>query len=287
MEEFFDTLPVKRGRPKKIDLLKQRLSLNPQDQEICKKLKQLSSIQSEYLKHEYTPRLQSFIWNSLKSLDLPEGSQGVNLVEIFQENAKFFMITELEFVALSQMIQLVDIDSLSISIEELIKICSFIVKKRMESNPIVLDLLECRVRQQYKKFEENLIVFEKFLEFDIRDLNLKYEDLQKSYLRDVNYTFYVDQILRNSPPYCCKSAVKVKKHAKISQNYCKVEKIETFQDVVVNKQNFDFKKLKPVHSRDGNLKDCTLDDRQKALDFLDDSDFFSGYYRKTDFDNLN
>ena len=283
MEELFEVFPIKRGRPKKTDLYKQKYSLNAFDQDSAKRLKHLTNLQNAYMKYQYTPRLQNFIWNSLSSFGFPEEVMIGNLIEILQENVKFFMITELEYVALCQLLELIDIHSMSMEIEEIIKICCLVVKKRMESDSNLVDLLKMKVKVLYKKFEERFQVFENCLDFDIKDLNKKYIDLQSSKSRNVIYTYYVDQILRNSPPYCCNKLLKQRPEHKTSINKLS-DKVPT--QITVQQKNIEFTQLKPISLEDKRLQNCCMDDRPKNLDFLNDSDFCTGYYAKSDFDNL-
>lgn len=283
MEELFEVFPIKRGRPKKTDSCKQKQSLNALDHDAAKRLKHLTDLQNAYIKYQYTPRLQNFIWNFLSSLGLPEEVLIANLIEILQENVKFFMITELEFVALCQLLELIDMHSMNMDIEEMIKICCLVVMRRMESDSNLVDLLKMKVKVIYKKFEESFQVFENCLDFDIRDLNKKYNDLQNSKSRKVIYTYYVDQILRNSPPYCSKKLLK-QKSGDYQSNIKLSDKVIT--QVTTQQKNIEFTHLKPIRLQDKHLQNSNLDDRPKNLDFLNDSDFCSGYYAKSDFDNL-
>lgn len=282
--DFFDALPIKRGRPKKIEGLKKKRLLTVLDYETFKRLKHLSSYQNAYMKYHYTPRLQNFIWNFIGSFGLPEDALAANLLEILQENVKFFMITEIEFLAFFRLMELVDIHSINMGIEEIIKICCLIVKKRMESDSGLVDILQMKVKNLYKKFEERLQMFENCLDFDIKDLNKNFLDFQNCKSRNVIYTYYVDQILRNSPPYCTKKSLKLRHRTKSSKRIKlanKVLKLGTTQQ-----SNIKFTKLKPIRQQEKNLNIFNPEDRLMSSDFIDDSDFCSGYYSKSDFDKL-
>jgi hypothetical protein len=268
---------VKRGRPKKKD---QEVFLNLKNQsKNCNLLLNESYIvsQKQYLKENYFPTIHSMVSRIPTILKFPIEVKMLALLNLLEENTKKFMMSEIEVATFSVYLGEVDWNLRVFSPQFIIASCFFLAKKHLETNQAHLTVLENDLKAQFKNFSVNYVEITKNCKFDIKKVNKKYHILKKCIPEsNINYNYYVDDIIRVSPPYNM-SLKKVKKTEIPTQ---KQESFSNFDKSSFTDETFEmltYEKLLPFHDYEDyyNNKDSPRSFPSPFCDSnLSDSEFF-------------
>ena len=201
MSDSDDFLPLKRGRPKKSSNLNKRKSKAISYSSSLVMSRHLSNLQKIYTKENYNQKLINMITRVPHVVNLPIHILQLQLQIFLEESAKQLMLTELELVGFTIVLEKLLLKNLNMPGEELLKICLFISKNVFESNEETLLTIKSSLKCQFKNFETNLMILSQGISFTISDINKRYKDIEKSMHSSINYTYYVDSIIRQSPPY--------------------------------------------------------------------------------------
>ena len=281
-------LKVKRGRPKKIsEHIKRNLVVNSIESNHVMS-RHISDLQINYINENFNQRLRNMILRVPILVKLPNQILKLQLQKILEDCVKELMISELELIGFTIVLERIIINSLSIPIEEFLKLCFFISKNVFESNKDILHFIKSRLSRQFKNFDKNFIQLSQGMSFSIIDINKRYRKFEKIIYSDINYSYYVDSIIRVSPPYNVtgkklldndaksnKNIFIIRKRQKkfeiddqLSSDKCNGEEIKDDQD-----SSLDYYNLRPLDDNDLYLKytDSIIHKTTKdPLDFLND-----------------
>ena len=121
-------LKVKRGRPKKTpeDSIR-KVIVVPYGSDLAMS-KYYSDLQIIYKSKTYTQKLRNMILKVPSIIKLPNHIRKLQIRNFLEDCAKEFIISELELVGFTIVLDKLIINNLSIHIEELFKLCFFISK---------------------------------------------------------------------------------------------------------------------------------------------------------------
>ena len=193
---------VKRGRPRKLAC--GGCNLNNPGALLSRNSDYNSCEKNQIAPHHenLSQGVKSIISALLKHACIPNHIKTLPLVYIFEESAKRMMINELELAAISLIIDTMDWDSKSHSAEDRILYCFYLGKKQLESSNLVLDSIEESLKMHFKDISQSHPLLLKEVSIDIKKLSSRYRLLKRNASKiNINYNYYVDDILRISPPY--------------------------------------------------------------------------------------
>lgn len=199
LEQFFT---VKRGRPRKIskEYLKS-LQESIQSSADSGTIKYLDK-QKVYLKEKYCQKFQMMLSVIPKFVNFSSNARSLPILNILQESAKKHLINELEIAALSLFLSSVQWESKNLSVEEVIEACCLLSKKFLESDQELLTYLETKLESQYSNLDKIASLINQNFRINLKKLNKRLKVLIKYSKRfNINYNYYVDEIIRMSPPY--------------------------------------------------------------------------------------
>lgn len=201
MSDSDDFLPVKRGRPKKIpDHIKRKCKVIFYNSSIAMS-RHHADLQKIYTKANYSQKLRNMISRVPYIVKLPNNYLQLQLQNYLEESAKQLMISELELVGFTLVLEKIFFNNLSISPEELLKLSLFISKQVFESDEEILLIIKNSLKGQFRNFETNLIRLSEGISLSTSEINKRYKEIEKGMYSSINYTYYVDNIIRQSPPY--------------------------------------------------------------------------------------
>lgn len=210
MNDPNDFIQVKRGRPKKFsDEARRRFQLSMQSN-LSSNTKLYADLQKNFIKENYSQKLRNMVARIPYIVKLPSKILQLPLQNFFEESVKQMMVSEIELVGFSLILQRIDLNSVELQADELIKICFYFAKITFETNEEVLANIRDLFKHQYKNFENDLNKMNPDLNFTVMELNKRYNELNEFMFTNINYSYYVDDIVRLSPPY----QISDKKHEK-------------------------------------------------------------------------
>jgi hypothetical protein len=288
MANFDHLFPVRRGRPRKYTesaLKSFRLAF---EQALQSEGQQLTGKQKSYLKEIYTPKLKSMISHIPKLVKFPYSTRILPLLNSLEEVVKRHMLNELELAYFCAILQQVPWKTQTRPTDEILDVCGFFTKTLLESDARTLDLIGTKLRGQYKNLDESMQAV--CYQHNLTDVNTIYTRLQLcSNKLNVNYNYYVDEIVRTSPPYqvsakkpkkeeeCekqdeCEKKVKIEPEpVRESEERCQdspaeVEKEESTED---HTEMLTYEKLMPLHSYENYLQEDRSTSRSFPSPFYD------------------
>jgi hypothetical protein len=205
------------------------------------------------------------IWNIPQVVKLPNKILQLPLQNFLEESVKQMMITEPELAGFTLVLERLDLTNTEIPLEELLKICFFISKINFESDEDILKTMKDNLKAQFKNFEQNLMKVNPSMPFSISEINKRYQKLNRFMHSNVNYTYYVDDIIRLSPPY----QISDKKFEKKEEN--SIKKAENTEKIPENSQKKPFT-IKYPKAKSESLKtpeyiESILDQHLSGLDY--------------------
>lgn len=267
MNDSDDYLQVKRGRPKKFtEDVKRKIPVMPISSSLAMS-RLYSDLQKSYTKENYNQKLRNMILKVPYIVKLPNNILQLQLQNFLEESVKQLMISELELVGFTLVLDRVDINNLDIPSEELLKLCFFISKNIFEGNQDILNSIKSSLKGQFKNFETNLMRLSPVISFTIADVNKRYDQMEKYMYSNINYSYYVDDIIRLSPPYQVSDKKSIKNGEEAEKKTSKYQprqpKLEIAKDSV---------------KKDPSLEEVK-NDQQSALDYynlmpLEDNEFY-------------
>ena len=112
--------------------------------------------------------------------------------------------------------------------------------------------------KKYKGFDEKMKELDKHMSFGLKEINQRYNQLRNSRIKyDINYNYYIDEIIRTSPPYNI-NIKKPKLESKTVDN--KKEGVEEFVFEPIDKDNFGgltYENLFPINNEEALLYDIS------------------------------
>ena len=198
-DNFFQ---VKRGRPKKISLEEQinrERSLNAFGVPDPNSIK---DDQKSYLKYVFSQQLQLMISLIPEYVEFPNNIKVLPLFNLLEEASKKVMVSEIELTSASLVLSQVNWEKTKIPVEEIIDCSFFHAKRLLESDKSILDRIQYCLISCYPYFLEHLATITQAVEIDVKSISKRYKQLTRSgHIYNVNYNYYVDEIIRVSPPY--------------------------------------------------------------------------------------
>lgn len=197
-EPFFN---LKRGRPRKLTKSEYQKRISWLQKEQSELDLRFKHHQTEYINQFFTERVRNMIQEILRLLRLPPNYKVLPLQQITEEAIKQMMLSEIELAGFGVIILNQSLDELDYPLEELIKICVFSTKSKIEGSCEILNRLKVQLLGEINNFIEKLSAIEISCELNIKSISKMYKRLKTSILPIVNYSHYVDEIIRVSPPY--------------------------------------------------------------------------------------
>lgn len=282
MNDPDDFIQVKRGRPKKFsDEARRRFQLSIQNN-LSSNTKLYADLQKSFIKENYSQKLRNMVARIPHIVKLPSKILQLPLQNFFEESVKQMMVSEIELVGFSLILQRIDLNSVELQAEELIKICFYLAKITFETNEEILANIRDLFKHQYKNFENDLNKMNPDLNFTVMELNKRYNELNEFMFTNINYSYYVDDIVRLSPPY----QISDKKHEKRMESEAKEDymprriraaeqkrqvKIEVEVPEVKIENTLDYYSLMPLEEHEYYLTPDTAQSKTKTkhpFDFL-------------------
>lgn len=248
---------VKRGRPKKLSAECMQIYQKSLETLQEKHKNGLSQLQNLYLSDHYSQKIASMLNNFTVLTSFSEESRKSPLKTIIEEAAKTNMISELELSLSSIYLNRLSEKLNLYSTEEILNTVFFRSKLDLENNKSLLKSMKKRLQSQFRHFDELFKIFDTVGDISLSDINKQYQLLNQSRINTINYSYYVDLVLRASPPYAKKSA----KKSRVSLNKkCKFEEDETKESECL----LTFSEILP------------LDDRELEIQMPDTIQFIDG-----------
>lgn len=201
MNDSSQFLKVKRGRPCKNrvqDCLGDNILLQMR---ISEPEAQFQNLQNDYIKNNFNQKIRNMIQQFLVVFR-SKLEYNVSLLVISEKVIKELMVSEIEFAAFVVIFSRINFDIVKIHYEELIKICIFSVKIKIDSGKEILNIIEARLKLEIIDFSQKLIEFIPDYDIAAREINHWLNRLSESYHKaSIDYSFYVYDIIRLSPPY--------------------------------------------------------------------------------------
>ena len=261
---------VKRGRPKKYsDHIKFKSDLIAIDSGLAMSRK-YSDLQIIYTSENFNQKLRNMIFRVPTIVKFPNHILQLQLQSYLEEAVKQLMISELELVGFTIVLDRVLNRNCEIPPEELLKLCFFISKNVFESDEEILLLIKSSLKSEFKNFEINFVHLSQGISFTVSEINKRYMEIENQMYSDINYSYYVDDIIRLSPPYQLSGRNSLKNNYKTDKNPFKV--IQRHRQFEATKESVSFNSITK-----GNK-----DDQQLALDYynlmpLEDMYFYTCY----------
>lgn len=193
--QFF---PVKRGRPSKA-----AQSQRSKDPSFLKFYKSSVDIKpNTHTEEIHSQRLKAMISIISNLPGFLNEAQLMPLLHMIEGVARQFTLNEFELAYFSIILQNAFFQHIDYPIENLIKICGFITKMALESDCEIVKKFEGICNSEVRDLQKILLSLEENRMQDLKAVNKRFEFLVKNSKRHrLNYNFYVDEILRSSPPY--------------------------------------------------------------------------------------
>ena len=258
MAESGSCFIVRRGRPRKVSdkqlsELKQFLSSSSKSDS-----KLYSEMQKEYLNETYNQHIHLMVSRFPQFVKFPFPIKDFPLFTLLEEAVKNCMLTAFEISVFSLILENIEWNKIYSSVELLIICSSFLAKKMLESKPEDLEILRLNMSKKYKGFDEKMKELDKHMSFGLKEINQRYNQLRNSRIKyDINYNYYIDEIIRTSPPYNI-NIKKPKLEGKTVDN--KKEGVEEFVFEPIDKDNFGgltYENLFPINNEEALLYDIS------------------------------
>ncbi|OMJ88600.1 hypothetical protein SteCoe_9465 [Stentor coeruleus] len=199
LEQF---IKVKRGRPRKISKERFKSLQNSFQSSGDSSTIKYFEKQKIYLKENYCQKFQMMLSVIPKFVKFSSKARSLPVLNFLQESAKKYFMNELEIAALSLFLSSVQWELRNYSVEEVIESCCLLSKKFFESDQELLNYLETKLESQYSNIDKITSLIKKKIHIDLKKLNKRLKALIKSSKKfNINYNYYVDEIIRMSPPY--------------------------------------------------------------------------------------
>lgn len=192
---------VKRGRPCKNhdqdclgDKFKPRMRIPQSDAHF-------KYLQNQYLKFDFNQKIKNMI---LKFLEIFKSKieYDIGLLILFEKSIQEMMVSKIEFAAFAVIFSKCDMKVIKLPIEELIKICIFYVKNKIDSRTGIINKIRAKLQLEIVEFTQKLAFYITGNDFTVREINKWLRKLSKaSHITSVNYSYYINDILLISPPY--------------------------------------------------------------------------------------
>lgn len=258
MAESGSCFIVRRGRPRKVSdkqlsELKQFLSSSSKSDS-----KLYSEMQKEYLNETYNQHIHLMVSRFPQFVKFPFPIKDFPLFTLLEEAVKNCMLTAFEISVFSLILENIEWNKIYSSVEILIICSSFLAKKMLESKTEDLEILRLNMSKKYKGFDEKTKELDKHMSFGLKEINERYNQLRNSRIKyDINYNYYIDEIIRTSPPYNI-NIKKPKLESKTVDN--KKEGVEEFVFEPIDKDNFGgltYENLFPINNEEALLYDIS------------------------------
>ena len=194
-------LPLKRGRPSlsaKSDWnVKPPSELDP----FLNLRKEYEEAKVSYLQAGYSQRLKIMIRHVLEFLKFSSLLTREPILDVFEVTVKKLLISEIELVGFFVLFKKLDKSLRSNPTPELIKLIFFKSKTLLEKDETLTSFLFHSLKTEIKSFEEKFISLADLSDITTKEILKAYQMLSETKISPINYCFYTDEILRNSPPY--------------------------------------------------------------------------------------
>lgn len=263
MEEF----QVKRGRPKKLSVESWKLYQKKQESLQENRKNDLNQLQNLYTNEVYSQKLARMLNTFPVCTSISEELRKSPLKTIIEEAAKVNMISEVELALASIYLNKMTEKLNFYSSEEIINSVFFRSKFDLENNKNTLESLRKKLESQFKNFGEIFKIFDNVENISISEINKQYKILNKPRLETVNYSYYVDLVLRTSPPY-------VRRSKKSGQDEIKKKFKYEDEEIKPNEGFSEFSEILPLNQIELGLQ---LPDTIQFIDnvVLDSSDYYA------------
>lgn len=195
-----DFLRVKRGRPKKLSEETKCLAMK---RFLCEKQEKegsLDALQIKYVQEGFSDTMQKMLRAIPVITSLPHTLKILPLVNLFEEAAKQLMMSQVELIAASLIFRKLPELDLKASPEELIFLIFFSAKFQVSNDKEVVERLQKRLSQQIRSFDETLNSLSEFTTISTKEL-IKECSMFNWQSNEINYLYYVDDLLRFCIPY--------------------------------------------------------------------------------------
>lgn len=221
-----DALQVKRGRPKKLSEETKNLALKRFLCEQQEKEGSLDALQIKYVQEEFSDNMQKMLRVISVTASLPYSLKILPLLNLFEEAAKQFMMSQVELTAVSLILKKLPELTLKITPEELIFLIFFSAKEQVADNEEVIKRLRARLSLQIRGFDETLNKLSPYITVSTKELIKECSTFNLQSI-EVNYLYYVDDLLRFCIPYRSHVRTLRKNHKKSRKR--KLKKNEEFK----------------------------------------------------------
>lgn len=224
-------LPLKRGRPSQSAKSEWNVKPSSEMDPFLDSRKAYERNKALYLQSGYSQRLRIMIRQVLKLLKFPSSITREPVLDIFEVTVKKLLISEIELLGFFVLFKKLDKSVRLDPIEELIKLIFFKSKTLLEQDQSLMSFLFHSLKTEIKSFEVKFNSIKNLPDLTTKEILQTYHLLTERKITQINYNFYADEILRNSPPYkLTKKIFTITRRVKDPQNNQEVKNVVKFQD---------------------------------------------------------
>lgn len=231
-------LPLKRGR-KSLDFnFESTLQSSSEPDPFSHMRKNYERLRTRYLREGYSQKLMMMIRQVINLTKILSFHSIKPVLDIFEATAKKLLISEMELVGFFVLFRKLDLSFKPNSLEELIKLIFIKSKIILEQDEDLMNFLTFMMKTEINSYEEKLSQITDKLDLRTEEISYAYKLLSNVKISQINYNFYIDEILRNSPPYkITKKIFTITKRLKGSETNKLGYKISNIQDKLESAYN--------------------------------------------------
>ena len=194
-------LPLKRGR-RCLELnYESTFKPSPKSDPFPHLRENYAHLKDKYLREGYSQKLQIMIRQVLELAKFSSLNSSEPLLDILEATVKKLLISEMELVGFFVLFRKLNLSFKLNSLEELIKLVFLKSKILLDKDENLINFLMFTMKTEIKDYDEKLIRITNKLDLHTEEINYAYRLLSNAKFSPINYNFYIDEILRNSPPY--------------------------------------------------------------------------------------
>ncbi|OMJ75930.1 hypothetical protein SteCoe_24826 [Stentor coeruleus] len=211
---------------------------------------------AEYIEYTFDQNIQRLVRRISNSKYLQRNFHSQPIFRLLTECAQILMLSVVELLILSIYLDKISDNKNSLPADVLFIYLSFAIKKSMVRD---VEVIKEYLKTKISNFEETFNDWENnsFTYFDIslKDINKTFRKFRNFRQDDVNYSFYVDEILQASPPYQIETKEIMKQIMTVEEDLTRAGSMESAKDsnevvnIVETTNNSDEVKMNKLYRR--------------------------------------
>lgn len=187
---------------------------------------------AEYIELTFDQNMQRLVRRISNSKYLERNFHGQPIFRLLKECAQILMLSVVELLIFSIYLDKLSDNKNNLPADVLFIYLSFAIKKSMVGN---VEVIKEYLKTKISNFEETYSDWENstftYLEISPKDINKTFRKFRSfKQEEDLNYSFYVDEILQASPPYQIESKEIMKQIMTIEEDLTRASSMESAKD---------------------------------------------------------